>query len=62
MEMKVSWLASKGKPAFKFAAASQRLAQDPPRGREAACVVRRRSFEYRVLRLPSVVKAEPEHG
>jgi hypothetical protein len=38
------------------------LAQDPPRGREGACVVRRRSFEYGVLRLPSVVKAEPEHG
>src|SRR6266508_3639711 len=50
MEMKVSWLASKGKPAFKFAAASigaRGWPKNPPRGREAACVVRRRSLRVR---------------
>jgi len=65
MEMNVSWLASKGDPALEFAAASnrgQRLAQEPPRGRGAACVVRRRSFAYKVLRLPSVMKAGWNQG
>jgi hypothetical protein len=63
MEMKVSWLASKGKPALEFAAASSGARGWPKNPRAvavAACVVRGRAFEYGVLRLPLAMKAELE--
>jgi hypothetical protein len=60
--MKVSWLAWKGKPALEFAAASSGARGGPksPRVVGGRLRLRRRSFEYGVLRLPSVMKDELE--
>jgi hypothetical protein len=63
MEMKVSWLASKGKPTLELAGASSGARGWP---KNPGAVVGplaswgRRSFEYGVARLPSAMKAELE--
>jgi len=73
MEIKVSWLASKGKPALEFAAPSIGARGWPKNPRAVAGPLAscadvpsstgcRRSFEYGVLRLPSVLKAGWNQG
>jgi hypothetical protein len=60
MEMKVSWLASKGKPALEFAAASSRARRWPPARSRGRLRCAQTFLPVGVLRLPSVMKAELE--